>query len=82
MQSVKKGRGAGQEDAVRSAQLGPPLLAAGVPGTASLNNPRAGNVVTRVANDCRPGRLMESEIMVKFKILGTILCHDYAAVVD
>ena len=35
----------------------------------------------RVANDSRPGRLIDSKIMVELKILGVILCHDHAVVV-
>ena len=35
----------------------------------------------RVANDSRPGRLMDSKIMVNLKILVVILCHEHAVVV-
>ena len=38
--------------------------------------------VTRVANDSRPGWLMDSKIMVELNILVVILCHDHAVVVN
>ena len=34
----------------------------------------------RVANDSRPGWLINSKIMVELKILVVILCHDHAVV--
>ena len=36
----------------------------------------------RVADDSWPGRLIDSKIMDKLKILVIILCHDHAVVVD
>ena len=38
--------------------------------------------LSRVANDSRPGRLVDSKIMVELKIMGVMLCHGHAAVVD
>ena len=37
---------------------------------------------SRVANDSRPGRLIDSKFMVELKILVVIICHDHAVVVD
>ena len=46
-------------------------------GSRVLSTPK-----NRVANDSRPGRLIDSKITVELKILVVIPCHDHAVVVD
>ena len=36
----------------------------------------------RVANDCQPSPFINSKIMVEWKNLVVILCHDHAVLVD